>query len=216
MTYQINHRLSGDEAARTATRLAAIQLIDKNGAGALQSLNKATEFLKDLPEDIATQARYDELSLLRARALSLNNQTEQALDIIENLRPSAENNRLRADIAWRSGFWDDAAYALEDVILDENISLTRPLSDEHAMLILQRAVALNLSGDRIGLANLREKFAEAMSQTNKARLFDVVTRPRKNAGLADRETLLSTVSEVDLFADFLNSYRDVDPANPSN
>lgn len=84
------------------------------------------------------------------------------------------------------------------------------------MLILQRAVALNLSGDRIGLANLREKFAEAMSQTNKARLFDVVTRPRKNAGLADRETLLSTVSEVDLFADFLNSYRDVDPANPSN
>lgn len=216
LTYQINHRLSGDEAARTATRLAAIQLIDKNGAAALQSLNKATEFLKSQPPEIATQARSDEISLLRARALSLNNQTEQALDIIENLRPSAENNRLRADIAWRSGFWDDAAYALEDVILDENISLTRPLSDEHAMLILQRAVALNLSGDRIGLANLREKFAEAMSQTSKARLFEVVTRPRKNAGLADRETLLSTVSEVDLFADFLNSYRDVDPVNPSN
>lgn len=216
LTYQINHRLSGDEAARTATRLAAIQLIDKNGAGALQSLNKATDFLKDLPPEIATQDRFDEISLLRARALSLNNQTQQALDIIENLRPSAENNRLRADIAWRSGFWDDAAYALEDVILDENISLTRPLSDEHAMLILQRAVALNLSGDRIGLANLREKFAEAMSQTNKARLFEVVTRPRKNAGLPDRETLLSTVSEVDLFADFLNSYRETDPANPSN
>ena len=216
LTYQINHRLSGDDAARTATRLAAIQLIDKNGAGALQSLNKATDFLKNLPPEIATQERYDEISLLRARALSLNNQTEQALDIIENLRPSAENNRLRADIAWRSGFWDDAAYALEDVILDENISLTRPLSDEHAMLILQRAVALNLSGDRIGLANLREKFAEAMSQTSKARLFEVVTRPRKNAALADRETLLSTVSEVDLFADFLNSYRDTDPANPSN
>ena len=105
---------------------------------------------------------------------------------------------------------------MEDVILDENISLTRPLSDEHAMLILQRAVALNLSGDRIGLANMREKYAEAMRQTSKSRLFEVVTRARKNAELADRRTLLSTVSEVDLFADFLNSYREVDPANPSN
>tara|TARA_B100000242_G_scaffold294318_1_gene276323 strand:+ start:12134 stop:15181 length:3048 start_codon:yes stop_codon:yes gene_type:complete len=216
LTYQINHRLSGDQAARTATRLAAIQLIDKNGPEALQTLQKAEGFMKDLPDDVATPARYNELALLRARALSLNNQTEQALNVLENLKASPDNNRLRADIAWRSGFWDDAAYALEDVILDENISLTRPLSDEHAMLILQRAVALNLSGDRIGLANMREKYAEAMRQTSKSRLFEVVTRARKNAELADRRTLLSTVSEVDLFADFLNSYREVDPANPSN
>ena len=101
------------------------------------------------------------------------------------------------------------------MILDENISLTRPLRDEHAMLILQRAVAQNLSGDRIGLANLREKYSDAMAQTDKARLFDVVTRPRQSAGLADRDTLLSTVAEIDLFADFLNSYKQVD-RQPSN
>lgn len=203
----IDKRLSGDAAAKTATRLAAIQLIDKDAKGALQSLDKADGFLKALPPEVATQARFNELSLLRARAMSLNNQTEQALKLLETVPASDEVNRLRADIAWRNGFWDDAAYALDDVILDENFSLTRPLSDEHAMLILQRAVALNLSGDRIGLANAREKYAEAMSQTNKARLFEVVTRPRKNAGLADRDTLLSTVSEVDLFGEFLDSYK---------
>jgi len=216
LTYQINHRLSGDEAAKTATRLAAIQLIDKNGAGALQSLQKAEGFLSKLPPEQQTQARKDELELLRARALSQNNQTAQALKILEGLTPNERVNRLRADIAWQSGFWDDAAYALEDVILDENISLTRPLSDEHAMLILQRAVAQNLSGDRIGLANTREKYAESMSQTAKSKLFDVVTRARQNAGLADRNTLLSTVSEVDLFGEFLNTYKDVNPSEKSN
>lgn len=216
LNYQITNRLSGDEAAKAATRLAAIQMIDKNGAGALQSLKKADELLKKLPAEAQTTARSEELELLRARALSQNGQTAEALKILEGLTPSSKVNRLRADIAWQSAFWDDAAYALEDVILDENISLTRPLSDEHAMLILQRAVAQNLSGDRIGLANMREKYAEAMSQTAKSKLFDVVTRARQNAGLADRETLLSTVSEVDLFGEFLNTYKNVNPSEKSN
>lgn len=215
LQYQIDHRLSGDDAARTATRLAAINLIDKNPRDALSALNKALGFLRTLPEETATKSRFEELALLRARALSMDNKTDQALAIMENIDPNPDVNRLRADIAWQSGFWDDASYALEDVILDENISLTRPLIDEHAMLILQRAVAQNLSGDRIGLANLREKYGEALSQTNKARLFDVVTRPRQTTGLADRDTLLSTVAEIDLFGDFLNSYRDVNQ-QPSN
>lgn len=215
LSYQINHRLSGDEAARTATRLAAINLIDKNPKDALLALNKATDILTGLPEEIATRDRFEEISLLRARALSQNNQTDQALAILENLPKNPVVNRLRADIAWTAGFWDDASYALEDVILDENISLTRPLDEEHAMLILQRAVAQNLSGDRIGLANLREKYSDAMSQTDKTRLFDVVTRARQNSGLADRDTLLSTVAEIDLFADFLNSYKETD-RKPSN
>lgn len=215
LKYQIDHRLSGDEAARTATRLAAINLIDKNPREAMTALNKAVGFIRQLPEEVATKSRFEELSLLRARALSQDGKTDQALAILETLDPNPEVNRLRADIAWQSGFWDDAAYALEDVILDENISLTRPLSDEHAMLVLQRAVAQNLSGDRIGLANLREKYGEAMSQTNKAQLFDVVTRPRQSAGLADRDTLLSTVAEIDLFGDFLNSYKSVNQS-PSN
>jgi len=138
-----------------------------------------------------------------------------SLNMLEAMTPDPDINRLKADISWEAGFWDDAAEALDDVILDENISLTRPLNDDQAALILQRAVALNLSSDRIALANMRAKYADLMSQTDSARLFDVVTRQRNNTGLSDRETLLSITSEVDLFSDFLEGYRSISGSNSS-
>ena len=210
LSNQIDHRLKGDAAAKTAVRLAAIRLLDRNPKAAETALNKVSQLLFQLPAALNTKARQEEIALLRARTLSQLNKTDQALKILEGLTPGKDVNRLRADIAWRAGFWDDAAYALEDIMLDEDISLTRPLTEDHAALILQRVIAQNLSGDRIGLANMREKYTEAMSQTAKAKLFEVVTRPRQNAGLADRETLLSAVSEVDLFKGFLDSYKQAD------
>ncbi len=207
LSAQIDHRLKGDAAAKTAVRLAAIRLLDGNAKAAEASLNKASQILSTLPPEQNTKARQEEIMLLKAKTLSEMDRTDEALKLLETLTPGKDVNRLRADIAWRAGYWDDAAYALEDIMLDEDISLTRPLSDEHAQLVLQRVVAQNLSGDRIGLANMREKYADAMAQTTRAKLFDVVTRPRQNAGLADRDTLLSAVSETDLFKGFLDSYR---------
>jgi hypothetical protein len=125
-------------------------------------------------------------------------------------------NKLRADIAWHAGYWDEAAQALENVIIDRNISLTRPLNEADTAVILQRAVALNLANDRVGLAAVREQFLDAMAQTDKAKVFEVVTRPRQSAALADRNTLLGIVSEVDLFKDFLDTYRsEPAPAAPA-
>lgn len=214
LQHQIDHRLEGEKAIRTAMRLAAIRLIDNKPALALNALNRVETLMRSAPEESKSRKRLHDIALLRARALSQQDKTYEALEILAALPKDRDVNRLRADIAWQAGYWDDASFALEDVIIDENISLTRPLSDQHAMLILQQATAMNLSSDRIGLANMREKYADLMAQTTKGRMFDVITRPRQNAGLADRDTLLSTVSEVDLFEGFLNSYKDVQP--PSN
>jgi tetratricopeptide (TPR) repeat protein len=210
----IEQRLTGDAAAKVAVRLAAIRLIDRQPQKALEMLDRATAALRGLPEDVAIPARFHEISLLRARAYLQTKKPDQALALLNGLEPNRDVNRLKADVAWQAGYWDDAAEALEQVILDEDISLTRPLREEHATLILNRAIALNLASDRIALTNMREKFADSMAQTDKARLFEVVTRPRQNAALADRETLKGIVSEVDLFSDFLNAYKG-SPA-PSN
>ena len=74
-------------------------------------------------------------------------------------------------------------------------------------MILNRAVALNLSGNRVALTNMRRRYGDAMKKTARARLFDVVTRQRQNSILADKETIESIVKEVDMFSDFLESYK---------
>lgn len=204
---QIEHRLSGDDAARVSVRLAAIRLLAAQPVKAIVALDKAEGILKSLPPETATPARYNEISLLRARAYSQDKKPDLALAVLKGMERTQDVNRLRADVAWKAAYWDDAAEALGDVILDRDISLTRPLNEEDATFILHHAIALNLASDRIALANMREKYADAMLQTEKSRMFEVVTRPRQNAALADRDTLLSIVSEVDMFKGFLDSYK---------
>lgn len=213
---QIKMRLNETEdnahAARVGVMLASIRLRDDKPEAALRLLRQVDERLATLPEeqqDFKDRIMAD-VTIFRAKALADRKEYQRALELLERVELSPKVNRLRADIAWEAQYWDDAAYALNDVVLDQNISLTRPLSAEQESLVLNRAVALNLMDDRIGLANWREKYSVLMSQTNKSRLFDVVTRPRQNARLADRQTLLNSVSEVDLFRNFLDSYRGVD------
>lgn len=211
LEHQIEHRLKGREAHRVATRLAAIKLINNEPFEAVEVLKKASQFLQSLPAEFQTPERLREISLLRARALSKQGRPDQALNVLNDLETNPDVNRLKADIAWNAGYWDDAGEALDDVIFDMNISMTRPLNEKGMQVILQRAVALNLAGDRIALANMREKYSDLMAQTEKSKVFEVITRARQSAALADRQTLLNVAAETDLFADFLNSYRTKPP-----
>jgi predicted negative regulator of RcsB-dependent stress response len=200
-------RREGVESFRMAAKLAAIELLDDKSVNALATLGKAVDILGKLPEDQRTPERYQEIAMLRARSLSQERRPDQALALLQSLPRTKTANKLRADIAWRAGYWDDAAEALGDVINDQDIPLTRPLSPENTNLIMRRAVALSLASDRIGLANMREKFTDAMAKTDKARVFEVITRARQSGALADRETLMDIVSEVDMFKEFLDNYK---------
>lgn len=205
LDHQIKHRLEGEEAARIALRTGAIRLMHKEPLKALRNLSKSEQLYKSLAsEDEGYDNKLHMIDLLRAKAYSQNDRADEALDLLNDKVLTPDVNRLRADIAWSAGYWDDAAEALDDIIRDERISLTRPLTQEHSILILNRAVSLNLAGDRIALADMRERYSDALAQTKQASIFDVVTRPRQNVTLADRETLKNIVAEVDLFKDFLN------------
>ena len=205
LKHQVDHRVKGEEKVRVAVRLAGIFLLDKQPEKALDVLKKASDTQKIVLDGPVKKARDREIILLKANAFSQANRPDQALALLRTLDIGSDVSRLKADIAWRAGYWQDAAEALLDVLADEQINAA--LSDLQRDLIMNTCISLSLANDRIGLANLRQKFSPLMAQTNKAHLFEVITRPRQNGRLADRDTLMSVVSEVDLFKDFLESYR---------
>jgi tetratricopeptide (TPR) repeat protein len=213
--HQVDYRLTGKESADVGLRLAAIDLLNGDAKDALAALDKSAATYAGIepktPEIIQKQK---ETEMLRARALSELDRVEEALRILNTFPPAPETNRLRADIAWNAGMWQDAAEALQDLILDESIDIARPLTTKQADLILNRSVALNLAGDRVALSSMRTKFGAAMEKTARSKMFDVVTRQRTGNLSSDRESIAALVSEVDMFKEFLDSYRA--SAEPSN
>lgn len=214
LQHQVDYRLQGMEKAGVAVRLAAIYLLDKTPDKAIAALDAAKPLYESDAAPESKKALHN-IEMMRARALSQQDKTEEALALLHTFDPSPEVNRLRADIAWQAGLWEDAAEALQDMILDEALDLGRPLTDAQADLVLNRAVALNLSGNRVALANMRKRYEDSMKKTARTRLFDVVTRPRQSTLLSDKQTLDSLVSEVDIFKDFLEAYKK-DGGLPSN
>jgi tetratricopeptide (TPR) repeat protein len=213
--HQVDYRLTGKESADVGLRLAAIDLLNGDAKDALSALEKASATYAAIepktPEIIQKQK---ETEMLRARALSELDRVEEALRILNTFPPAPETNRLRADIAWNAGMWQDAAEALQDLILDESIDIARPLTTKQADLILNRSVALNLAGDRVALSSMRTKYGPAMEKTARSKMFDVVTRQRTGNLSSDRESIAALVSEVDMFKEFLDSYRaSTEPSN---
>jgi len=211
LKHQVDHRLKGKEKIRIAIRLTAIELLDKNPQKAIDALAKARDELNFISETSDKEQYKHEIALLRIRAYAQNKQYKKALSLIEKMPLDRLVNRLKADISWKANYWDIVADALNDVIIDENISMTEKLNEEQIGLVLNRAIALNLDNDRIALANMREKYSALMLESNKdkARQFEVITRPRRSALLDNRDALKDAVSEVDLFKDFLESYRNI-------
>lgn len=211
---QLDGGLQGGEGSTVALRLATLQIMDSKPDDALVSLDKAETLLKGLSAEEVLPKQVD-IGLLRAKAYSLKGKPDEAFASLA-LLPQDENSlKLRADIAWRAKKWQDAADALELLVQNQDISLTRPLTDEQADLLLNWAVALYLADNRYVLANLRERYSDAMAATTKAQKFDVVTRPRQASLLADKETINSIIDETTIFKDFLNSFKSSDvPSKP--
>ncbi len=215
LQYQIDHRLTGIKAADATLRLASLFLLDQKPKEAITALQKANDLLAGNAEALASRSR--DIALLRAKALSQLKEPEQAFEALNDLPQDFDVLSLKADIAWQTGRWTEASAALADIVFQEDITPTRPPTDDQASLILNWAVAMNLAGDRSGLAGVREKYGDLMKQTPYNDTFEVVTRPRQATLLADRDTLNGIIAEVDLFKDFLAAYRakPVEKAKPA-
>lgn len=135
---------------------------------------------------------------------------DEAIAVLQSMTLDADVNRLRTDIAWTAGKWDEAAMSLNDLIIAEDISPKRPLTEYQRDIIFNRAIALNLSGNRVALANLRERYNTQMKATGKGQMFEIVTRPRRPDMVGSRQAIESMISEIDLFQGFVDGYSKMD------
>jgi hypothetical protein len=207
LAHQIDYRLEGRDKFDTALRLAAIHLMDERPEEAIRTLNKVETLARQ--EDIGDKAKAQwDVDLLRARALSDMGDVSASLNILKNMKPrTIEVIRLEADVAWRAQRWKDAADALRDLVMTSAISQNEDLTDEQGKTLLNYAIALNLSNNRIELANLRKRYLEPIKGSAYGEMFEVITRPRQDAFLADRDRMMGVIGEIEIFQDFLDSYR---------
>lgn len=188
--------LTEDKIASVGTKLAAVYLLDSRPQEALEALMKTN---KGGP----TEQTREERSLLKARAQSLLKQTDAAIDTLSTLG-SRNAKRLKADVLWRAGRWNDAALTIETLLPPATAAR---LEEEDAALVVNAAVAWKLAGNADSLKKIREKYAATMAATKLAQTFGVVTRDGGASALADRETMLRISGEVDMFKGFLDSYK---------
>ncbi len=189
--------------AEMGVRIAGLKLLDRKGEEAARSLadtEPPTDKTTILPEPLR-----DERRVLKARAIFEQGQPDEALRLLTSDYGEAAM-RLRADITWRTKRWAEAAAVLE-ALIGPPPAAGQPLSDEQASMILNRATALALAGDRRALGSLRVDYGEAMASTAQAATFQLITRPDVAGGLPDRKTLSGRMAEVDLFGKVLERYR---------
>lgn len=142
--------------------------------------------------------------VLRAKTLSDLGQYDEALATVTDLPEGQDITRLRADIAWRAGEWELAASSFDDILTTEEVGDALSITTEHQAIILNRAIALALSNNTGALSVIRDEYSAEMASSPLYQSFQVITRPQRGGLLADRETLMSLMAEVDLFNQFLD------------
>jgi hypothetical protein len=195
----VDARLEGEEKARTGARLAAIRLLDDRPAEAIAALDRS-----QAPFDAPALA--DERRLLRARALSEQDDGDAALALLQG-DDSALAEAARLDIAWRSQNWPLAAEVLAGQIGDPP-PMGEPMPEEQAEQVANYALALAMADDRAALGRLEARFGPAMEGTQQAETFALITRS-STAGepLAGLAAVRRQVAEVEMFENFLETYR---------
>ncbi len=188
------------ERVQTASRLAAVRLLDHQAEAALAVLDQSQAEAQNLSKEIR-----DERSLLRARALSEMGKNEEAMAALP-AEKSEKAELLRADIAMRAKKWDEVARTLLAIVGTPPAD-GAALPADKAEWTVTIALAMALGGDADGLRRLADAYGPSMDKTARADLFRILTRPEKATQPKDLAAAQTKLSEVDMFKGFLDSYR---------
>ncbi|CAN0469671.1 unnamed protein product, partial [Discosporangium mesarthrocarpum] len=147
----------------------------------------------------------DERYLLEARALSELGRSDQALELIASDQSEAAS-RLRADVAWTQRDWRNAGRRLEG-ILGNRYSDPAPLEPTEEDDLLRAAIAYSLSRDTAGAVRLGERYGEAMTLTDQAAAFSLLTDDGATPGNVRFSDMASRIASIDTLDAFMEPFR---------
>ena len=201
--HQVRFRTKGPQKAELGIRLAELRLMDRDPESALHALDISKVEKTDAA--LMERRRY-----LRARALSEARRGADALKVIAQ-DFSDRFDLLRAEIHWRAGEWYKASRTLALISSQYDPA---SLGNQEVEILLRRAVALGLAGDREGMNFLRERYGAAMERSPRGTAFKAVAGgvPRD---VADFASLARQAAELGTFRGFLEGLNPK-PGTPGN
>ncbi|WP_189050802.1 tetratricopeptide repeat protein, partial [Aliidongia dinghuensis] len=192
---QVKTRLSGVDQARVAAQLALVRLLDRRPEDAIAALD--VPVAPDLPPELVQQR-----TELRARALAEESKNTEALQLL-NGDNSADADRLRVDIYWKTQNWAAVVPVLQRGLKPPAAS---KIDDDTARTVLKIATAMVLGKDRAGLTALQKQYGAAMDQSALKEDFRVVAG-NSSAASGDFKSLADRVAQISDLQGFMTTYR---------
>ncbi len=196
LSAQVQFRLEGVQKAQVGARLALIHSLANEYQNALDVLDATQE--PDLPPDLTVQRRH-----LRARTLMGLDRNEDALALLEEDQSEAAE-LLRTEVYWNNGRWLEASRSLRFLVRLSGADPEVPLTELQAARIMNYVIALTNSGGERAVAQVKNEYAAAMTETTYAEAFQLVTTPSA-VGVLDPNAVQRKVAEAETF---LAAYRD--------
>jgi tetratricopeptide (TPR) repeat protein len=192
---QVRYRLEGPEKARIGSRLALVQLLDRNPEASLEALDVSE--VEGIDSGLALQRRQ-----LRARALAELDRPDEALGLLKD-DDSLDAEQLRADIHWQMRQWADAVASLSKLI--PLLPPRRAMEVEESQLVVNLAVALMLAGQSIDLEDLNRRYGAAMAKGPHGDTFKLLVGDGEKIAISSIADQLSKVGQAQ---DFMANYRE--------
>lgn len=197
LEHQVEKRLKGAARAQVATRLAMVQLMNRQPDAALRVIRRTRQ--AGLPEELQ-QGR----NLLEARALGELGRVEAALELLSDVEGS-EADRIRADALWTAQQWKASGEQFEKM-LGDRWQAADALSDTDRLDAMRAAISFALADEREAVDRLRRKFSEKMTKTPDAEAFLLVTR-NADVEKADFRQAARLIANADTLDAFMKAYR---------
>ncbi len=198
LQYQVDARLEGAAKAQIAADLAVVYLAQRRPEKALNVLNKTR--VVGVAPGLERQRR-----VLEARSLIDADREDLAIDLLSSM-DGRDADLLRVDAQWSARRYQEASEILE--LLYSDVIAQGELADSGRLDIVKAAVGFVLSGDKIGVGRLRERFSQSMAGTPQWPLFDFVTGDVQLSG-REFKKIAKDVVGADTLNAFLTTYRDV-------